>query len=167
MMHTKIFTLIMLLLVLFGLTGVPTDIFALLFSLIIPSISYLVAIKLNLIPDRIYLNYHSILYFIWLIKEIVVSSLGVMKIIWRRNLNLQPVFEWINSEQKNDTSLVIYSNSIILTPGTVTLNISNGMLLVHALEQSSIDNLKFGNFTMSKRIQHISKNDYSQFRRIG
>jgi multicomponent Na+:H+ antiporter subunit E len=166
-MHTKILTLITLLLVLFGLTGVPNDIFALLVSLIIPSISYLVAIKLNLIPDRIYLNYRSILYFIWLIKEIVVSSLGVMKIIWRRNLNLQPVFEWINSEQKNDTSLVIYSNSITLTLGTVTLNISNGILLVHALEQSSIDNLKFGNFTMSKRIQHISKNDYSQFRRIG
>jgi multicomponent Na+:H+ antiporter subunit E len=82
-----------------------------------------------------------------------------MKIIWRKNLNLQPVFEWINSEQKNDTSLVIYGNSITLTPGTVTLNISNGMLLVHALEQSSIDNLKFGNFTMSKRVQHISKND--------
>ncbi len=159
MMHTKIFTLITLLLVLFGLTGVPNDIFALLVFLIIPSISYLVAIKLNLIPDRIYLNYRSILYFIWLIKEIVVSSLGVMKIIWRRNLNLQPVFEWINSEQKNDTSLVIYGNSITLTPGTVTLNISNSMLLVHALEQSSIDNLKFGNFTMSKRVQHISKNN--------
>lgn len=159
MMHTKIFTLITLLLVLFGLTGLPNDIFALLVFLIISSISYLVAIKLNLIPDRIYLNYRSILYFIWLIKEIVVSSLGVMKIIWRRNLNLQPVFEWINSEQKNDTSLVIYGNSITLTPGTVTLNISNGMLLVHALEQSSIDNLKFGNFTMSKRVQHISKNN--------
>jgi multicomponent Na+:H+ antiporter subunit E len=158
-MHTKIFTLIILLLVLFGLTGVPTNIFALLVSLILPSIAYLVAIKLNLIPDRIYLNYRSILYFIWLIKEIVVSSLGVMKIIWCRNLNLQPVFEWINSEQKNDTSLVIYGNSITLTPGTVTLNISNGMLLVHALEQSSIDNLKFGNFTMSKRVQHISKSD--------
>lgn len=160
MMHTKIFTLIILLLLLFGLTGVPTDIFALLVSLIIPSIAYLVAIKLNLISDRIYLNYRSILYFIWLIKEIVVSSLGVMKIIWRKNLNLQPVFEWINSKQKNDdTSLVIYGNSITLTPGTVTLNISNSMLLVHALEQSSIDNLKFGNFTMSKRVQCISKND--------
>lgn len=159
MMRTKIFTLIILLLLLFGLTGVPTDIFALLVSLIIPGIAYFVAIKLNLIPDRIYLNYRSILYFIWLIKEIVVSSLGVMKIIWRKNLNLQPVFEWINSKQKNDTNLVIYGNSITLTPGTVTLNISNSMLLVHALEQSSIDNLKFGNFTMSKRVQHISKND--------
>ncbi|WP_375333489.1 MULTISPECIES: Na+/H+ antiporter subunit E [unclassified Candidatus Tisiphia] len=155
MMPTKIFTLIMLLLILFGLTGLPTDVFTLLISSIIVSITYLFAIKLNLMPRRVYLNYHSILYFTWLIKEILLSSLGVMKIIWRKNLNLQPVFEWIDSEQKNDTSLVVYANSITLTPGTVTLDIANNMLLVHALEQSSIDNLKFGDSTMSKRVQQI------------
>ncbi|MDR0296420.1 MAG: Na+/H+ antiporter subunit E [Rickettsia sp.] len=137
----------MLLLILFGLTGLPTDIFALLVSSIIANIAYFFAIKLNLIPSRTYLNYYSILYFIWLIKEIMLSSLGVIKIIWSKNLNLQPVFEWIDSEQKNDTSRVIYANSITLTPGTVTLDISSNMLLVHALEQSSIDNLKFGDST--------------------
>ncbi|MCC8416468.1 MAG: Na+/H+ antiporter subunit E [Rickettsia endosymbiont of Gnoriste bilineata] len=154
-MHTRIFTLIVLLLTLFGLTGVPTDIFTLLISLSIVGITYLFAIKLNLMPRRVYLNYHSILYFIWLIKEILLSSLGVMKIIWRKNLNLQPVFEWIDSEQRNDISRVIYANSITLTPGTVTLDIADNMLLVHALEQSSIDNLKFGDSTMSKRVQQI------------
>ncbi|MCC8371231.1 MAG: Na+/H+ antiporter subunit E [Rickettsia endosymbiont of Pseudomimeciton antennatum] len=146
----------MLLLILFGLTGLPTDIFTLLISSTIVSIAYLFAIKLNLIPSRAYLNYHSILYFIWLIKEIMLSSLGVMKIIWCKNLNLQPVFEWVDSEQRNDTSRVIYANSITLTPGTVTLDISsNNRLLVHALEQTSIDNLKFGDSTMSKRVQQI------------
>lgn len=156
MMHTKIFTLIMLLLILFGLTGVPTDIFTLLVSSVIVSIAYLFAIKFNLVPSRIYLNHYSILYFIWLIKEIMLSSLGLMKIIWRKNLNLQPVFEWVDSEQQNDISRVIYANSITLTPGTVTLDISsNNMLLVHALEQTSIDNLKFGDSTMSKRVQQI------------
>ncbi|WP_375319473.1 Na+/H+ antiporter subunit E [Candidatus Tisiphia endosymbiont of Oplodontha viridula] len=146
----------MLLLILFGLTGLPTDIFALLTSSIIVGIAYLFAIKLNLIPSKVYCNYYSILYFIWLIKEILLSSLAVMKIIWRKNLNLQPVFEWVDSEQKNEVSLVIYGNSITLTPGTVTLDISNNMLLVHALRQSSIDDLKFGDSTMSKRIQRIS-----------
>ncbi len=159
MMHTKIFTLIMLLLVLFGLTGLPTDVFALLVSSIIVSIAYIFTIKLNLIPSKVYFNYNSILYFIWLIKEILLSSLGVMKIIWRKNPNLQPVFEWVDSEQKNDISLVIYGNSITLTPGTVTLDISNGMLLVHALEQSSIDNLKFGDSTMSKRVRRCTQNE--------
>ncbi len=159
-MYTKIFMLITLLLVVFGITGLPTDIFAFLLSLIISSVACLFAIKFNLIPNGMYLDYRYVLYYIWLIKEIFVSTIGVMKIIWCKNLNLQPVFEWIDSEQKNDTSLVIYSNSITLTPGTVTLDVSNGMLLIHALKQSSINNLKFGNFTMSKRVQHILKNKF-------
>jgi len=102
-----------------------------------------------------YWNYRSILYFLWLIKEILVSSLGVIRIIWSRNINLVPVFEWIDSEQKDDTSLVIYANSITLTPGTVTVDVSNGMLLVYALDQSLIDSLKFGNLTMAKKVSRI------------
>lgn len=107
----------------------------------------------------VYLNYsyRSVLYFLWLVKEILVSSLVVIKIIWRRNLNLDPVFEWIESEQENDTALVIYANSITLTPGTATVDVSNGMLLVYALDQSMIDSLKFGNTTMAKKVNHILK----------
>lgn len=104
----------------------------------------------------IYLNYRSILYFLWLIKEIVVSSVDVVKIIWSKKPSLDPVFEWIDSEQKNDTSLVIYANSITLTPGTVTVDVANDMLLVYALDQALIDNLKFGDKTMAKRVKSIA-----------
>ena len=105
----------------------------------------------------VYLNYRSVLYFFWLVKEILVSSLVVIRIIWRKNLNLDPVFEWIESEQENDTALVIYANSITLTPGTVTVDVSKDMLLVYALDQSMIDSLKFGNTTMAKRVNCILK----------
>jgi multicomponent Na+:H+ antiporter subunit E len=82
-----------------------------------------------------------------------------MKIIWRWNLNLQPVFEWIDHGQKNDIALLIYANSITLTPGTVTLDVSENMLLIHALDKSSIDSLKYNNLSMSKRVQKITKNN--------
>ena len=72
-------------------------------------------------------------------------------------MNLTPVFEWIDSNEKNDTSLVIYANSITLTPGTVTLDILNNMLLVHALDQSLIDSLKYENITMGERLKRISE----------
>ena len=104
-----------------------------------------------------YCNYRSILYFLWLIKEILLSSLGVVRIIWSRNINLEPVFEWIDSEQKDDTALVIYANSITLTPGTVTVDVSNDMLLVYALDQSLINSLKFGDLTMAKKVSCIVK----------
>ncbi len=110
-----------------------------------------------ILTKLVYLNYRSILYFLWLLKEILVSSLVVMRIIWRKNLGLDPVFEWVESEQENDTSLVIYANSITLTPGTVTVDVSKDMLLVYALDQSMIDSLKFGSTTMAKRVNCILK----------
>ena len=110
-----------------------------------------------MLTKLVYLNYRSILYFLWLLKEILVSSLVVIRIIWSKNLGLDPVFEWVESEQENDTSLVIYANSITLTPGTVTVDVSKDMLLVYALDQSMIDSLKFGSTTMAKRVNCISK----------
>jgi multicomponent Na+:H+ antiporter subunit E len=154
---TKIFTLLGFVTLLFGLLGFPKGLVELLFILSISIISYLFATKFDLIPSKFYLNYRHIAYFIWLIREIFISSLGVIRIICRKNMNLTPVFEWIDSNQKNDTSLVIYANSITLTPGTVTLDILNNMLLVHALDQSLIDSLKYENITMGERLKRISE----------
>ena len=121
-------------------------------------ISYLLGIWLNLIPSTIAFNVHSISYLLWLTKEIIKSSISVIKIILRKDVNINPVFEWIDSEQKNDIGTVIYANSITLTPGTVTLDVKNNMLLVHALEQSSIDDLKNSTASMARRIGGIIKN---------
>lgn len=153
-MYTKIFTALALLLMLFGLMGLPTSYLHLLY-LILPIISYLFARKFNLIPELVYLNYRAILYFMWLVKEILISSFRVIKIIWRVNLNLQPVFASVEHQQSNDPDIVLYANSVTLTPGTVTLDATSNTLLIHALEQSSVDSLKIGNLTMGQRIQKI------------
>ncbi len=154
-MYTKIFTAAALFLLLLGLMGFPASAEQYLY-LMLPIISYLFARKFQLIPKRIYWSYHSVLYFIWLVKEILMSSFRVIKIIWRRNLDLQPVFVWIEHGQGDDPNIILYANSITLTPGTVTLDVTNNMLLVHALEQSSIDHLKFSNLSIGKRIKRIS-----------
>src|SRR5437868_6879364 len=94
-----------------------------------------------------------ILYICWLFKEIIKSSLRIIAIIWRPNLKLEPVFEWIDCAGLSEKAIVLYGNSITLTPGTVTLDVSNNMLLVHALEQSSIDDLKKG--VMRERVKRV------------
>ncbi|WP_341788355.1 MULTISPECIES: monovalent cation/H+ antiporter subunit E [unclassified Rickettsia] len=94
-----------------------------------------------------------ILYFPWLFWEICKSAFSVIKIIWQRNIVVEPVFEWVDAEGLKDIGEIIYSNSITLTPGTVTLDINNNMLLVHALDKSSIDDLHNGK--MIKKIKRI------------
>ena len=39
---------------------------------------------------------------------------------------------------------MIYANSITLTPGTITLDLRDGTLLVHALTDDTADGLKSG-----------------------
>ncbi|KIJ89290.1 monovalent cation/H+ antiporter subunit E [Rickettsia asembonensis] len=96
-----------------------------------------------------------ILYFPWLLLEIWESAFSVIKIIWQRKIEIEPFFEWIDTEGLEEISEVIYSNSITLTPGTVTLDINNNMLLVHALNKSSITDLQRGR--MIKKIKQILK----------
>ncbi|ADE29666.1 monovalent cation/H+ antiporter subunit E [Rickettsia prowazekii] len=92
-----------------------------------------------------------ILYFLWLLLEIWKSAFLVIKIIWQNKIKIEPIFEWIDAEGLQEIGTVIYGNSITLTPGTVTLDINNNMLLVHALNKSSITDLKSGK--MIKKIK--------------
>jgi multicomponent Na+:H+ antiporter subunit E len=54
---------------------------------------------------------------------------------------------------KNDIALVTFANSITLTPGTITADISNGEYIVHALSRKVADDLMTGE--MEDKVAHI------------
>lgn len=83
-------------------------------------------------------------YFLWLLKEIAKSSISVTKLIWSRDLKLNPAMDWISTKQTTDIGRVIYANSITLTPGTITVCVENKRLLVHSLDGSSLKDLEVG-----------------------
>jgi len=92
-------------------------------------------------------------YYIWLIKEIIIANLLVVKHIWLGNKSISPVFKNITASQKSDIGKVIYANSITLTPGTVTVNMEGDQFLVHALLQESIKDLESGE--MDRRVSQL------------
>ena len=89
----------------------------------------------------------------WLIKEIFLANLMVVKHIWLGNRSISPVFATITASQKTEIGKVIYANSITLTPGTVTINLEGDQFLVHALLQESIEDLKSGD--MDRRVTQL------------
>jgi multicomponent Na+:H+ antiporter subunit E len=89
-------------------------------------------------------------YYAWLIKEIFLANLLVVKHIWLGNKSISPVFATITASQKTEMGKVIYANSITLTPGTVTVNMEDDKFLVHALLRESIKELEAGE--MDKRV---------------
>jgi multicomponent Na+:H+ antiporter subunit E len=134
------------------------------FSLDLQHLGYLVAasaftlifaIKFNLLPTRNLFNINATFYCLWLLKEIFMSALAVSRIAWRKHLLLQPELEPIKTIQDNELGTVIYANSITLTPGTVTLSVEGGHLLVHSLDYDFMNALQEGE--MDRKIKKVIK----------
>ncbi len=94
-------------------------------------------------------------YWPWLLVEIAKSNLDVAKIILARELNVDPVMIRLKASQSTEMGQVIYGNSITLTPGTITVDVEDGELLVHALVQSGADGLHDGE--MDRRITALER----------
>lgn len=101
----------------------------------------------------VHLTLKILAYYAWLIKEIVLANLLVVKHIWLGNKSISPVFATITASQKTEIGKVIYANSITLTPGTVTVNLEGDRFMVHALLQGSIKDLESGE--MDRRVTQL------------
>lgn len=83
-------------------------------------------------------------YWLWLLKEIVVSSIDVAKLILKPSLPISPKMVVLKSLPKTDVGQVILGNSITLSPGTVTLDVYEGEILVHCLTSEGAKELEKG-----------------------
>jgi multicomponent Na+:H+ antiporter subunit E len=92
-------------------------------------------------------------YLLWLLKELVVSNIAVVKHIWRGNGSISPTFTSITASQKTDIGKVMYANSITMTPGTVAVDLKGNQIMVHALVDKNIEALKTGD--MDRRVSQL------------
>ena len=100
---------------------------------------------------------HQILrYLTWLIGQIIISSLHVTKLVWGSASNLSPTLVKVSAKRVADSKHVLYANSITLTPGTLSVDLTPDELTVHALQASSVKDLDGGD--MEQQITKIWKN---------
>lgn len=92
----------------------------------------------------LYLHFSMWGYSLWLLREIVSSSLATAKIMWHIHPQISPTLACIKTIQKNDVGRVLYANSITLTPGTVSIMVEDEQILVHALCASGVADLETG-----------------------
>lgn len=90
-------------------------------------------------------------YIFWLIKEIAIASLQVIKVIFGIN-KLNPNITTIKSGE-DKLGQVIYANSITLTPGTLTIEVNQNELRVHSLNKGLEKDLVKSN--MLRKINRI------------
>lgn len=97
------------------------------------------------------------LYIPWLIYQIILSNIHVAKLVLNPELPIDPKFIWYKSSLKTELSLTTFSNSITLTPGTITADIVDGQYYVHCLDQKVADDLMSGD--MEKKVAHVFMED--------
>jgi multicomponent Na+:H+ antiporter subunit E len=92
-------------------------------------------------------------YILWLLKEVVVSNISVVKHIWLGNGSISPTLSTMQVSQKTEIGKVIYANSITMTPGTVTVDLTGDQITVHSLLRENIDTLELGE--MDRRVSQL------------
>lgn len=96
-------------------------------------------------------------YFLWLVKEIFFSAIDVCRAILS-NRHISPQLVRFRCSFENPSATVMLVNSIILTPGTVTVDVSDDdEFLVHALTDGAAEGLLEGE--MMRRIARLYGDD--------
>ena len=93
------------------------------------------------------------LYLLWLTWQVILNSLIVSRKVLALHLDIDPVIERVPSGQHSDIAKVIYANSITLTPGTVSTDVSNGEIEVHALTRTAMEDLRSDD--MNRRVSAL------------
>ena len=90
------------------------------------------------------LKRRAVAYFPWLAWQILRANIVVMRLVWQRDMAIDPQLEWVPAGQKSELGTAIYANSITLTPGTISTSVEPGRILVHALTREGIAELRAG-----------------------
>ena len=75
----------------------------------------------------------TLIYFGWLFVEIIKANVAVVRAVMNPDLEVSPTLVKIPAGGKSDIAKTMFANSITLTPGTVSVNVEDDHILVHAL----------------------------------
>ena len=95
----------------------------------------------------------AVAYFPWLLKEIAVSNWNVIRIVLSPSLPIDPVVVRVKARQHSALGRVVFGNSITLTPGTLTVDVDDDRLTVHALTHAGAEALLEGE--MNARVAQL------------
>ncbi|MFC1664507.1 Na+/H+ antiporter subunit E [Pseudomonadota bacterium] len=107
---------------------------------------------MHLHPGRI------LAYWSWLIKEIFKSNIDVARIIVSSKPSYSPEIFRVKTSQIDEIGQVIFANSITLTPGTVSMEVNDDEIEVHALTSDAAEALLSGEMDRRVRRLYIERN---------
>lgn len=95
----------------------------------------------------------ALFYWLWLSGEIIKSNIDVTRSILSWRIRIDPVVLKVKATQRTELGRVSYANSITLVPGTVTMDIRDDDITVHALTRAAAEDLMSGE--MDRRVRNM------------
>ena len=112
-----------------------------------------IAMRMDVIDHEavpVHLTFKVLWYWPWLIWEILKANIDVTKRVLGF-AKISPTMVRIKATQKSDLGLVLFANSITLTPGTISIDVEeDGHILVHAISREGTEGLEGGE--MDRRV---------------
>ena len=116
----------------------------------------IIAMRMDVIDHEavpVHITVKALLYWPWLLWEIVKANIDVTKRVLGL-AEISPTMVRIKATQKTDLGIVIFANSITLTPGTISIDVDeDGYILVHALSREGTEGLEGGD--MDRRVTEL------------
>ncbi|MCL2167126.1 MAG: Na+/H+ antiporter subunit E, partial [Clostridiales bacterium] len=72
-------------------------------------------------------------YALLLVLETAKATFAVLRIVFRRKIEIDPRIIYFRSDLQSSAALVCLANSITLTPGTITVALDGNLFCVHCL----------------------------------
>jgi multicomponent Na+:H+ antiporter subunit E len=116
-------------------------------------LTYYIARRMALFEAGIYafrVNLRLLRFWGWLGREIVRSSLDVTRVVLDPRLPISPRTFEFRATASHPVDQAILGNSITLTPGSLTLDLHDGVLRVHSLTRQAAEDLLSGE--MDRRV---------------
>ncbi|KHE71780.1 Na+/H+ antiporter subunit E [Halobacillus sp. BBL2006] len=130
-------------------------------------IGYLLGIGLlfilqRFIPDSFYMKrvWKFIKLILLFIRELVLSNIDIVKLVYKPKLDIQPGIFALPIELKSNFEITLLANLITLTPGTLSIAVSedHSKIYIHAMDipdvEQSINDIKE---TFEKAIMEVTR----------
>lgn len=144
--YIKIFLLLVMLWVV--LSG-KKDLFLVVCGIISITITFIICIFGKIIsPDAYVVKLSFFRYICILLKDIIVSSLQMVKVIYSEKLSIDPGTITMNVSKLTDQEKVLFANLVTMTPGTFVIAVNGDSFLIHALNRRDLEFRNNGEITM-------------------
>ncbi|MBL4869553.1 MAG: Na+/H+ antiporter subunit E [Robiginitomaculum sp.] len=99
------------------------------------------AARMKILDDETapYLHVKSIWYFAWLFKEIIKANVAVVKAVLSPDMEISPSVFYVKMKHDTDLGRTVFANSVTLTPGTISVRMYGGQMMVHSLLEELTD----------------------------